>query len=333
MNETEHPLALVRVALDTFDGVSLAVSVRRARRIAQLRGDAEDAWRFGMDMRPIGGPPEQRIRHSRDIWPEKSYEEVREKHHALVEEMILERSITMDETGETTGSRGVWAGSVQELEARQALFEAEIDSIDDSADRFELVKRVWASREVLERIRHRTFIYLCTCERELMFGATISRTFDLYQTRAESFIKQIAPEILEQFNAAHRRSADGNLESRSQALTSCRRILKAAADAVFPARDEPVIDAKGVERMVGPEQYRNRLLLSLERATSGGSERKLIHATVEEFAKRIEHLDTVANKGVHAEVTQDEVNLCVIQTYLITSEILRLHAETASEAT
>ncbi len=45
--------------------------------------------------------------------------------------------------------------------------------------------------------------------------------------------------------------SDGTNESRSAALTSCRRVLMDIADSVFPAQDENWVDRSSKNRKVG----------------------------------------------------------------------------------
>ena len=55
MTNIDHVLGLTRQALDEFDSVPLAASLRRALRIARLRGDITYAHMFQLDLRPHGG--------------------------------------------------------------------------------------------------------------------------------------------------------------------------------------------------------------------------------------------------------------------------------------
>lgn len=46
-----------------------------------------------------------------------------------------------------------------------------------------------------------------------------------------------------------------------------------------------------------------------------------------EIGSRIDRLNNLANKGVHAEVSENEVEWCIVQTYVLTGEVLRLHSD------
>ncbi len=78
--------------------------------------------------------------------------------------------------------------------------------------------------------------------------------------------------MLGQFTAAYRRAREDDAESKTHALTTCRRILESVADVVYPARQEPVVDSGGKTRKVGTENYVNRLWMFASEAMSGSTQ-------------------------------------------------------------
>ena len=119
-------------------------------------------------------------------------------------------------------------------------------------------------------------------------------------------------------------------ESRSEALTSSRRLLVSVADSVFPARSEPNVDVSGKERDVSQEKYVNRIMAFLEERIASRGSLAILGAELQHLALRLEAVREKASKGVHADVTRSEARLAVIHTYLIVAEIARL-AVPASE--
>jgi hypothetical protein len=140
----------------------------------------------------------------------------------------------------------------------------------------------------------------------------------------ESFLSQISPRVLEQFTAAYRRAREDDAESKTHALTTCRRILESVADVVFPPQAEPAVDSTGKPRKVVAENYVNRLWMFLDASMSASTQSKLLLATLEDFGSRIDKVYSLTNKGVHSDVAQAEVDTCVMQTYLLAGEILRI---------
>ena len=215
-------------------------------------------------------------------------------------------------------------GSTAEIEQRLATLELSRHRPSATSDELQTTTiQLQLLREALERIRHRVFSTLCLWERRLTFAATNVRIFDRHRSRVDQMLAQVAPDVVDQLSAAYRRVEEGDVESLSQSLTSCRRILKATADHLYPP-GEPVVGDDGVERTMGEEQFVNRLWQFALEAIEGRSRRRLITTTLQEFGGRIDRLYALTNKGVHDTVSPDEVELCVIQTYLMVGELLAL---------
>jgi len=145
----------------------------------------------------------------------------------------------------------------------------------------------------------------------------------------ESFLPQISPRVLEQFTAAYRRAREDDAESKTHALATCCRILESVADVVFPPQAGPAVDSTGKSRKVGAENYVNRLWMFVADSMSGSTHSKLLLATLQDFGSRIDTVYSLTNKGVHSDVAQAEVDTCVMQTYLLTGEILRIFEDSS----
>lgn len=168
--------------------------------------------------------------------------------------------------------------------------------------------------------------YVTDCHHALSLSDEAEKLFDQARRNIDNFVRAVAPKAASQFAAAFERFEYGDPESYSHALTSCRRLLQTMADGVFPAQDTPYIDSAGRSRKVGTEDYKNRLIAYLETrlAKSGQAARD----ELEFHVRRIDSLYEKASKGVHAEVTADEVRLVLIGTYLLLGEIARLASST-----
>ncbi len=105
----------------------------------------------------------------------------------------------------------------------------------------------------------------------------------------------MAPQVLDQFAAAYRRNAADDAESRSHALTSCRRVLKTLADSLYPAVDPPVLCADGVERKLTDDNYVNRLCEFVSRESRSTSARVTRH-TLEMLGNRLGALNALSSR-------------------------------------
>jgi hypothetical protein len=153
------------------------------------------------------------------------------------------------------------------------------------------------------------------------FGDVAQDIFEQARNDVDNFVRSYCPKAAEQIVAINERMRDKTNESRTAALTTCRRLLLTVADALFPARATDWVDSKGRPRKVGPEDYKNRLLAYLdEKQTSEGS-KEVISSGIEHLAARLDAIYSKTSKGVHIDVTEQEARLAVIQTYLFLGEV------------
>ena len=329
--QTERLLKYVRRALNRFDEVPLSISDRKSYRIAVLRGDSLEAWMARADLRPIGGSGVVRKSEIGYLHPTFDTVQLRKRDNSLKEEWLKERELKnvpeyMMEIFHDDGSGMILASSVEEFEQTNAqLRQSLVAAIPDAMTRLQAETRVLLNEQMLGRIRQRTFAYLCHCENVLTFSGSSSSIFDHYRTQVDKFIGEISPEILSQTNSAFERATEQDSESLSHALTSCRRLLVAVADLVFPSTDEVWRDSAGEERSIDQEHYINRLYAFLYEANVSGTLSRVCNALVQDLDSRIRSINKGASKGVHAGVTREEVNLCVIQTYTLCGELLSIH--------
>jgi hypothetical protein len=179
-------------------------------------------------------------------------------------------------------------------------------------------------RGALQRIRQRLHRFLTETEAAIDFSDAAGDAFTRVRTEVDARLSAVAPAALEQFRATYERASAGNREARSHALTSCRRILVSLADALYPASDHEVVGADGKPRRMTEDKYVNRLVQYAFEHIPGENARRLTQATVEELGTRLNRVEDLSSKGVHAEVSAAEVDQCIVQTYLLAGDLLRL---------
>jgi hypothetical protein len=304
----------------------------KAIRIARLRNDAENLIWLTMEARAPSdeGAKERALDELRPFFD--TYEELKTLWHRRTKDFIAERNLG-DLQGEENSIVGM---SVREIEVRieglaemadderpqPGMSRVEADSV--ATNRAALLLRRSQFREVLARIRSRLLDYLSQTEREIVVDAMVTSIFEEQRQYVDSRLRSLAPEAFQQLAAAYERRREGTPEALSQALTSCRRALKSVADAVYPAQDEPVVGSDGVERPMTESRYISRLLQFAYEKSKGRIAGKLLAAQLEALAGKLEALNDLASKGVHANVTELEANQAIIQTYLALGEILSL---------
>ena len=161
----------------------------------------------------------------------------------------------------------------------------------------------------------------------LAFGEVPRQHFDLIRDRVDNLLLDICPEAIEQFMKAYERLSGGQAEDWSLALTSCRRIIKAVADVIYPPKD-----GKVAGRKVGDQQYINRIWAFLDENMASSSDKNLAKAHIDYLGSFIEELNTKTSKGVHSTVNHEEAVRTVLYTYLTLGDILDFTPESVSKA-
>jgi hypothetical protein len=160
----------------------------------------------------------------------------------------------------------------------------------------------------------------------LELGDAAESIFESARRDVDVFVRAHAPRAGQHLLAISERMRESDGESLSSAMGSCRRLLSAVADAVFPPRAEEYVDRGGIKRKVGPEEYKNRLLAFVEQSLGSDGTRAILSTDLEHLAARLDALYEKACKGIHAGVTIEEARLAVISTYIFLAEIARAAA-------
>ncbi len=179
------------------------------------------------------------------------------------------------------------------------------------------------TESLLARLRNEICVYLSDVERRLVLGEVSEDVWARNRAYVDEHLAQIAPQALEQFAAAHRRQAEGDAEARTHALTSCRRVLKTVADVLYPASNAIVEGIDGRVRKMTDDKFISRLCQFASEG-SGSSSQALLSAQVRSLSERLDALNSLSSKGVHDEVSSPEVDQCIIQTYLVVGDLLRI---------
>ncbi|MVU82317.1 hypothetical protein GPX89_34415 [Nocardia sp. ET3-3] len=336
MTNVEQILLLTRKALDEFEDPNrgTAAVVRQAHRIAVLRHDFRvQAWLL-LQLSDVGSG------NSRD-----ELLEVKSKLHALIgpeegqqeyirqcENYFATRKMA---SGDTNGS------SIDQLEASLAQIErvyagyevlptnlngadTYFFSRESDAARAKLIPQLDELRRIISRVRQGVHVYLVKTESELQSGAAESSYFDQIQIHINGLLAKYAPDAATKFVAAQDRIADGSPEGISHALTSCRRMIKSLADALYPPTGTKVTGLDGVDREMSDDAYRNRLVQYVSEQVGKHKNGPVLRSALAEFGSRLNALDALASKGVHAETTLEEARTCVAQTYLLAGDLLSI---------
>ncbi len=344
MPNTDYTLDLVRAALDELDQQNsrLSVVARKALRIARLRNDWAAVYWLQME---LDGPGDENASSRRvgEVAPYFSREAFARINKEAVEAAISSRSITMIDVHGKINDGKITGLGIQEIEENILILSRSEDPLPNNlhpldaavfSDRRSKSRSLQQhmeteQRKVLARITQRVHSYLSQVERQLVLGQLQADVFEDNRRYVDARLQQFAPEILEQLHIAYRRTREGTAEARSHAVTSCRRALKALADSLYPPRDAPAKGVDGKERILNDSMYVARLWQFIGESNAGSTAKRMLSDDIERLGKQVDQLNDLAAKGVHAEVTEFEVNMCVLSMYNVTGALLRLLDETS----
>jgi len=328
---------LLASALEDVDNPTIPVSTlaRKALRVARLRNDWEAQLWLGLEMLSIDHAKPESAQIERvvaDIRPHLTKEEY---------EAIGERVFPAWMKGPRTVEDGKFLPTgIADTETRVDAIEAQISAlkVPDGMHPVDLYFRskentgytvmlntsLGEARAVLARQRDRIGDYLSRVETETHFGRIHSDVFERNRLYVEERLRVLAPQVLEQFQAAYDRHAEGDVEARSQALVSCRRVLKTLADSLYPATGEEVEGIDGARRAMTDDKYVVRLCQYAAESSAGSASRDIIVDEVKALGKRLSDLISLTSKGVHHEVSESEVDQSLMQTYTVVGDLLRI---------
>lgn len=163
--------------------------------------------------------------------------------------------------------------------------------------------------------------------KQLKFSGTVSNCFDLLKDAVDDKLLDLNPVISEQLMLAFKSVSSNKEEQWSQALTTCRRLIEALADELYPATND-----NGNGRALGKTQYVNRIWAFMDASIESKSNKELAKAHVDFLGSWLEKINKLSNKGVHAELGQLEATKAVFHTYLMIADILEYMEEKPESA-
>jgi hypothetical protein len=110
-----------------------------------------------------------------------------------------------------------------------------------------------------------------------------------------------------------------------QTAHACRVVLKDFADAVFPVSDkETSIDFGGKSHPIKDDDYINRIIACIQENTDSKSDREFIKNSLIYLGNFLKSINDLASIGTHHEISKEDANRCLIYTYLVLGDVIKL---------
>lgn len=323
MQENDRVARLVGTALDNFDnpGQSVASIVRQAARIASLRQDFSAQCRFHMELLDVASGAAK---------TDPTIDDINNNLITLLGIEDARKQVMTAYNGYECGRRiagteNINVMSIAEIEADLAQLKsvyAEYSVADK--EQAKLLLLIQSYVKIIEHVRQNIYSYLLLTEKNLHTGKPTSSVFERGLEYVRTSLAERAPAALDKFLAAEVSLAGGTPEDLSHALTSTRRMIKDLADALYPATGETIVGEDRVERVMDDDAYRNRLVQFVKEKLGKRLRGKVMGDTLASYGKRITNLDSMASKGVHRDVAVAEAEQCVIWSFMLVADLLRI---------
>jgi hypothetical protein len=151
---------------------------------------------------------------------------------------------------------------------------------------------------------------------EKAFSGLAEGIFESYKEEIDARIAEQCGDVLEKLPFIYDRLREGDSEAVSQGLTTCRRIIDAFANAIYPPTDETV-EIGGNTLKLGANHHQNRLNAYIAERVTSDSRRQKLRQSLSNLYSRV-------SAGVHDEVTPQEAKALLLSTYLFLGEVLTL---------
>jgi hypothetical protein len=212
------------------------------------------------------------------------------------------------------------AAANETLEAYKQFSPANVGPLQEKAKKVNAwAKSIVPLQKVISNINVQLHLFASRVYVEAQFAATSLSIFERFQSQVDKRLMVTAAQVFDKLPFVFERLRNGEAEAISHALTSCRRIIDGFADAIFPARSEPVV-VNGQKLDCGADKTKNRIRAFMASRIESDSRRDRINKNLGTLYDRV-------SAGVHADVAVDEAQALVLNTYLLLGELASLPPE------
>lgn len=188
-------------------------------------------------------------------------------------------------------------------------------------DRYDQIKgqlrmRIRGINTIKDRVLNKCLNFAIGVERQLLSQQKSVQFLQHAQNEVQNYFKTRSDDVYEKLQKANQLINSTSSEDLSLLLTQVRRAIKAAADYFFPPELIPRECVDGKERLLGDEQYLNRLHEFIYTRFPRSTSTELLRAELQYLLVFAKRLNDVASKGVHASVSAPEAKQGFLGLYL-----------------
>lgn len=324
-----EPSKLVERIFDHVENRDADRAARAALRLSRLIGDHMSTALFLREL------VEDRHEIARVLFDDTSHlKEDAQKYlyEKSFERWLKSRTLPFSFASAEDEERNVVSTSVGELLADLEQCEKSISDLAippnmgeyDSAaftDRYSEIKgglrlRIRALETIRSRVLNQCQNFAISVERQLLAQEKTSSFLERAQNDVQNYFRARSEDVYQKLQKANQLVDSASKEDLSLLLTQVRRAIKAVADHFYPPIPGVVVCSDGVERVLGEEQYLNRLHEFVHSTFSRSTSTDLLRAELDHLIAFARKLNDVSSKGVHADVTMPEAQQGFVGLYM-----------------
>jgi len=222
-----------------------------------------------------------------------------------------------------------------QIEASKIRLAANPGQHDFGWERDRAASAIINTERELQKSKIFVYNYVLNAYYELRFSSVPAEVFKRARDRVDKKLAEMVPETVKKFVSVYDNLKSNNPEDWSNAVHSCRRVLQAVADVLYPPNPDGMIEIErnGRKIKVGPDNYINRLILYAEDHSNSKRFKGIVGSHLRFLGDRIDAIHSAAAKGSHADIqTLEEAERYVIYTYLLLGDLLSLQSNKDAEA-
>lgn len=198
-----------------------------------------------------------------------------------------------------------------------------IEVSKNTNERLGIVNSIKDNSKRIEIIKLKIYDYIIKIYNELLYANLVEDIFRNNRNIVDGKLVKYCPETIKKLSSIYDNLSSSNKEDWSNAIHSCRRILKELADNLYPATNK-IIKVGKKEIKLGEEQYINRLIQYIDGKSNSKTYNNIVGNSLQNIGNKLDSLNDAACKGTHDEVTKFEAERYLIYTYLFLGDILSL---------
>ncbi|MDO8640215.1 MAG: hypothetical protein Q7R33_01615, partial [Nitrosarchaeum sp.] len=212
-------------------------------------------------------------------------------------------------------TQGVSFGTTSAASWVQESFRDVLTAIKSQQD--VISQEINQKKSLLSKITNNIYNYVLNLNLQFKFEDITESAFQKIKNNVDKILQKQCPNTIKQFLAAYKRLESDNFEEWSQAMSSCRNILKEFANSVFPAQPQNYKKSDGEEIEVTDDKYKNRIIAFIDKTPAG-------RRTKQFTENRVHALNNILSDGAKNEIKKQDANICVLETYLVIASLIRL---------